>query len=578
MTARHPLLRMLTLARPLRSRLVLAVLAGAAALSCAVGLLAVSGFLIARAAQHPSVSALTVAVVAVRTFGIGKGVFRYAERLASHDVAFRVLGDVRVDVYHRLQRLAPAGLAEFRSGDLLARLVCDVDAVQDLFIRGVAPPLVAALVGAGAVALVLTVYAPAAGALAAGLLLAGIALPVLVAAVARRSTDALADTRGRLGTEVVDLLAGAPDLAAFGASDLALARVADADAALTAIARHRARADAAAAGIAQVLSGVTLWLVLLLAVAAVSAGGLGPVPLAVVVLTALASFEVVQPLPATATALRAARSSAARVTRVLDAPDPVRDPAETAGVPAGRPAVTLRGARVRYSPDAPWALDGLDLSLPPGRRVAIVGASGAGKSTLASVLLRFRDLDAGVAMIGELPLSAFRAEDVRRLIGGVPQDPHVFATTIRENLRLARPEASDADLVEAARRARLLDWIESLPNGWQTRVGALGTRMSGGERQRLALARAILADFPVLVLDEPTAHLDLDSRHALVTDLLDATTERTLVLITHDLDGLDAMDEVVVLTAGRVAERGRHDELLAADGVYRRMWLASRAA
>jgi ABC-type multidrug transport system fused ATPase/permease subunit len=234
--------------------------------------------------------------------------------------------------------------------------------------------------------------------------------------------------------------------------------------------------------------------------------------------------------------------------------------------------------RVRYADDGPWALDGVDLDLPPGRRVALVGPSGAGKSTVVSVLLRFLDVDGGAVRIDGTDLAAHAGDDVRRLIGGVPQDPHVFTSTLRENLRLARPAASDADLDEAARGARLLDWVRSLPDGWDTQVGQHGARMSGGERQRLALARALLADPQVMVLDEPTAHLDAESRVALTRDLLDVTRGRTTLLVTHDLVGLDQVDEIVVMDAGRVVQRGTHADLLARDGLYRRMWRTEHPA
>jgi ABC-type multidrug transport system fused ATPase/permease subunit len=251
------------------------------------------------------------------------------------------------------------------------------------------------------------------------------------------------------------------------------------------------------------------------------------------------------------------------------------EPAQPAPAPERPATIRLRGARLRYQPDSPWALDGVDLDLTPGRRVALVGPSGAGKSTLAAVLLRFRDLDDGTATLNGMELTAYDSADVRAVIGGVPQDPHTFATTIRENLRLARPGASHTELRAAARRAGLLRRIESLPDGWDTAVGAQGLALSGGERQRLALARALLADPDVLILDEPTAHLDPDARRALITDLLAATRDRTTLLITHDLEGLERVDEIVVLDRGRVIQRGAHRDLLGRDGCYRALYEAA---
>jgi ATP-binding cassette, subfamily C, bacterial CydC len=265
---------------------------------------------------------------------------------------------------------------------------------------------------------------------------------------------------------------------------------------------------------------------------------------------------------------------------VLDAPEPVVEPPAPMPLPAGPLTVRMRGVRVRYRPGDPAALDGFDLDLRPGRRVALVGPNGAGKSTVAAVLLRFLDPEAGTVTIcgaaspvGDDPaghaLAGYAADEVRTLIGGCPQDPHIFDATIRDNLRLARAGAGDDELSAAAARTGLLGWIRSLPDGWDTRVGVRGAAISGGERQRLALARALLADPELLILDEPTSHLDPLAARALTRDLLAATAGRATLLITHELLGLDQVDEIVVLDRGRVAERGTHRELMRAGGRYR---------
>lgn len=576
--ARGVLARVRAMSGPRRGRLALALLLGSLALGSAVGLLATSGWLISRASQQPPVLYLMVAVTATRAFGIGRAVFRYAERLVSHDAVLRMLADTRVAVYRRLERLAPAGLRRTRRGDLLSRLVTDVDTLQDYWLRWLLPAAAATVVSTGAVGFTAWLLPEAGAVLAVGLLAAGAGVPLVTGAVARRAERRLAPARGALATRVADLLTGTAELTVAGALPGRTAEARRADGTLTRIASRAAGATALGDGLTALISGLTVAATALVGAQAVADGRLGGVVMAVVVLTPLAAFEAVLGLPLAVQYRQRVRKSAERVYEVLDAPEPVQEPALPRQAPASPFPVAVRGLTARHAGQDRDALAGLDLTLEEGRRIAVVGPSGSGKTTLAQVLLRFLDADAGSYTLGGVDAYALDGDDVRRLVGLCAQDAHLFDSSVRENLLLAKKDATEAELRDALKRARLLDWADTLPDGLDTLVGEHGARLSGGQRQRLALARALLADFPVLVLDEPAEHLDLPTADALTADLLAATEGRTTLLITHRLAGLEAVDEVVVLEAGRVVQRGAFEELAAVDGPLRGMVEREEAA
>ncbi|MFD7960920.1 thiol reductant ABC exporter subunit CydD [Streptomyces zaomyceticus] len=567
-----PLLtRVREMAGVLKGRMALALLLGSLALGSAVGLMAVSGWLISRASEQPPVLYLMVAVTATRAFGIGRAVFRYAERLVSHDAVLRMLAELRVSVYRRLERIAPAGLRRTRRGDLLARLVQDVDALQDYWLRWLLPASAALVVGVASAGFTAWLLPEAGAVLAVGLLVAGVAVPAVSGALARRAERRLAPARGALATAVADLLRGCAELTVAGALRGRIERTREADRALTGIASRQAAAAALGAGLSALVCGLTVVAAAVVGVQAVRDGRLEGVALAVVVLTPLAAFEAVTGLPLAVQYRQRVKHSAERVFEVLDAPVPVHEPDRAETPPASPFPLELSGLSARHAGQDRDALADFRLTLEAGRRVAVVGASGSGKTTLAQVMLRFLDVEHGMYRLGGVPAWELDGDAVRRFVGLCAQDAHLFDSSVRENLRLARTDAGDEELREALRRARLLDWVDGLPEGLDTLVGEHGSRLSGGQRQRLALARALLADFPVLVLDEPAEHLDLATADALTDDLLRATEGRTTVLITHRLHGLDAVDEVLVLDEGRTVQRGPYAELAEADGPLRRM-------
>ncbi|MEV4612219.1 thiol reductant ABC exporter subunit CydD [Kitasatospora sp. NPDC049258] len=555
---------------PARPRLALAGLLGSLALGCAVALMATSGWLISRASEMPPVLYLMMAVTSVRAFGIGRSVLRYAERLVAHDAVLKALGGVRTAVYARLERLAPGGLPAYRRGDLLARLVSDVDAMQDHHLRWRLPAAVAVVVSLASAA-ALAAFLPLAGALLAlGLLLAGAAVPALATLLSGRSERQQSPARGALAVAVVDTLTGTAELTVAGALPARLAAARAADRRLTALAARSAATAGLSAGLIALVTGLTVAATAAAGVDGVAHGALPGVCLALVVLTPLAAFEAVAGMPTAARFRARSRAARARLDELLTAAEPVVEPAEPRAVPGPALPIAVRGLTARWPGQQRDALRGLDLDLAPGRRIAVVGPSGSGKTTVAQVLLRFLDQRAGQVTLGAgrpqaVDSRSVAGDELRRVIGLCAQDAHVFDSSLRENLRLARPAAAEPELRAALAGARLLDWVDTLPQGLDTMVGEHGARLSGGQRQRLALARALLADFPVLILDEPAEHLDLPTADALTADLLAATEGRTTLLITHRLAGLDdrSVDEVLVLDQGEVVERGAWSELTA---------------
>jgi thiol reductant ABC exporter CydC subunit len=530
------------------SQIAVSVALGTLTVVCGAGLMATAGYLISRAAERPPILSLTIAIVAVRFFGLARPLARYGDRLYSHDLALRALGRIRSRFYERIEPLAPAGLQEFRRGDLMSRMVGDVDALQGLYLRGLGPPLVAVAAGAVCVGVAAGVQLGAGLVLAAGLLLGVVAVPLAAGRLGQAAGHSQAAARGELTAEIVDALRAAAELAVYGAEQRTLEQVRSADRELDRLARRDALAGGVADALTILVAGLTTVAVLAVAVRAHEAGSLDRVLVAMLALLALASFEAVGALPTAARELSATLASGRRVLELVGREPAVDDPATPADPPAGS-SVALEGVTARYAPAEVPVLAGFDLRLEPGTRLAVVGPSGSGKTTLTNLLLRFLDPDEGRVTVAGRELREYRQENVRATFALAGQEAHVFDSTIRANLLLARPDASEADLHLALRRAQLDGWVASLPEGLDTPVGEDGRRLSGGQRQRLTIARALLSAAPVLVLDEPTAHLDPATARAVVADAFAAAGDRSVLLITHRPEGLDLVDEVVTVGA-----------------------------
>jgi thiol reductant ABC exporter CydC subunit len=532
-----------------RWRIAGAVCAGALTIVSSVCLMAISAYLIERAAQRPPILSLEVAIVSVRFFGISRGVFRYIDRVLSHDASLRLLGEIRADIYRMLVPLAPAGLQDVGSGELFTRIAADVDTLQEWFVRGVVP-LCASVVAAALVTVATAFILPAASAALCAALLVAAALAL--AAVRSRGAGQYreAELRGTVTSGIVEYVQGLSDLIALGAATTVASHVEECDRERARVWTRRATHNALAAGIQAALPGTVAVLLAGIGIASLQRG-LNPLTLGVLCLGGMAAAECVTAVPAAADSWSRGRAAAQRLAAISALPVPVT---ATGSAHPATPANRLRvsGVSFRYADSSPPVLESVSLDLSVGERVLIVGHSGAGKTTLADLLLRFLSPHSGSVALDANDLAGLDEKAVRRNIGATTQDVHLFAGTIRDNILLARPDAAADDLRTAAESAGLADWIDCLPARWDTDVGELGRAVSGGQQRRIALARAILADFPFLIADEPTEGLDTPTAREVMNALFSAAARRGLIVITHCPDLCPRADRAYRLAGARL--------------------------
>jgi ATP-binding cassette subfamily C protein CydC len=552
-------------------RLSLSVLLGAITIGSSLGLMSLSAYIIAMAALGPSIADLQLAIVGVRFFGISRGVFRYLERLISHETTFRLLARLRVWFYERLEPLAPARLLEYQSSDLITRILSDIETLQQFFLRVLAPPLVALMVTLLAGTLLGHFHTELAWPLILGFLLAGILLPWFTQSLSRNLGREGIQWRASLKTALTEVFQGLADLLASGAHRRHLLRADQIQQSLLGSQKGMLRIQS----LGQSLSGLSVQLtivgLMIVAVPLVNSGGLSGVDLIVIVLAAIASFEAVLPLPSAFQNLETSLTAGERLFEIIHAEPNVKEPEQ----PLSRPQsfdIRFEHLSFRYEADGPYVLKDLNFQLEEGAFLAVVGPSGAGKSTLINLLMRFWELKEGRILLGNQALNRYRSSDLRSWMAVLSQNAYLFNGTLRENLLLARPEASESEIFEATRLTQLHEFIQHLPHGYETWIGEGGLRLSGGERQRLALARVLLKDAPILILDEPSANLDALTEQAFFDTLHQISQHRTTLLISHRLVTMDRVDQIIVLHQGRKIEEGNHKVLLEARGFYRRMW------
>ncbi len=552
-------------------RVALSVLLSSITILASVALMGTSAWLISTAAIAVSVADLGVSTVGTRFFGITRAIFRYLERLVSHDVTFRLLAKLRLWFYEKLEPLAPARLMNFRSGDLLARIIGDVETLENFYVRVVSPPLTAIVVGTFTAIFLASFYPLLAPVYLTFYLSLGLLLPILAQTTSRKSAEQTITLRADLQTNLVDSIQGMADLIAYGRADQRLTQIASNAEEYGDAQRRMARVTGIHSALGTLLTNLGMWSVLYFTIPQVINGNLPGPMLASLTLLTLASFEAVIPLPLAAQMWNSAREAARRLFEVVDTEPEIKEDTRYSKLDEQTSNIELSNITFTYPTQTTPALHNLTFDLKPETSLAIVGPSGAGKSTIANLLLRFWDYKVGDITLGDESLKALNQDEVRARCGYVSQNTYFFNTSIYENLRFARKKVTSEEVEAACKSVQIHDFIMSLPKGYDTMIGEQGLRLSGGERQRLAIARALIKDAPILILDEPTANLDPLTEQQVLETLFKVMRQKTSLLITHRLIGLENMDEILVMNHGEIIERGTHTQLSGKDSFYRHL-------
>lgn len=565
------LARLLPLLKGFTGEVLLSLLLGVAAIAAGIGLLGTSAYLIASAALRPSIAELQVAIVGVRFFGISRGVFRYFERLFSHSVNLRFLTCLRDDFYRRVEPGAPSNLMTFRSGDLLEGVMGDHETLQNFYVRVIAPAVVALVIIIG-VSFFVGGYALQLGLiLALGLVSGGFIHPLFSMLLSKHHLQRLASSRAAVSARMVEVLQGLEDIQVCNAQQSYFGSLLDEFEKTGAAQKRLTNISAGSSGLSLLITNLTVLGLLWAAIPLIGTGDFSGISLAVVTLVALASFEAILPMPSAALHLNASAIAASRLNSIGSEADEKHE-SSYSGVPSPSPLLRFDDVSFAYEPETAPLLMNIDFVLQRGRKVALVGASGVGKTSLVNLLLGFTQPLAGKITCAGMDPRYTDPERYRSQIAVLQQSAYLFNDTLRGNLLLAKAEAQDAEIIRVLNEVELADWFSSLPEGLDTWIGEHGMKMSGGERQRLAIARVLLQEKPLIVLDEPTANLDQLTARRVMKTLFNRAADSGVLLITYDVGLLCLVDEILVISGGKITQRGTLQSLQKQEGDFRRFF------
>lgn len=571
------LLSLLAFLKPYWKQLLLSVTLAVSTILSSVALLGTSALLISRAALQPSIAELQIPIVAVRFFGISRGIFRYLDRNVSHSLTFKLLTHLRVWFYEAIEPLAPARLQEIDNADLMTRAVADIETLENFYTRVVSPVLTALIVTLTLTFFVGTTSWEMALGLLFFLLLAGIVLPLFSYFRGRGPAARQVHLRQGLFQILVESIQGLPDILAYNGAARVREILQGQLEELRTIQIRMSWISGINAALGSLFNGLGLWVVLLVGVHLADTGRLDSIFIASFAMIAFSSFEAVNDLPLAIQYLEGSIVAYQRLTGLflpgLENDEKPDIQIETSShPPIALQTLKFEKISFRYGQDQPWALQDLSFSLSAGQSMAVVGPSGAGKTSLTNLLLCFWEQQKGAIRWNGQDIRSYSSEVLRSQISLVSQSTYLFNVTILENLRLANPTASVEEIEFAAKRAAIHDFILSLPEGYQTWVGEHGLRFSAGERQRIAIARALLRPASLIILDEVTSNLDPLNADNIMEEIFSLFEKKALLFITHQVAALDRVDNILVLNQGHLEAQGTHHALLDSPGFYRQMW------